>query len=148
MPAIRHVLFPVLIVILMSGNAGFLRGQISDSRIQLLTEKAQAAQRSENTEEAIKAYEEILRIRPHWAPAELNLGVMYHLEKKRPGRYPDSLRGPPARFELDSGIPVSWNRILQHRSVRKGTVLSAAVSQAAAGRPRSAFFSGRHLFGP
>ena len=87
-PAIRHVLFPVLIVMLMSGNAAFLRGQISDSRIQVLTEKAQAAQRSEDTEEAIRAYEEILRIRPHWAPAELNLGVMYHLKK----RYLDAIR--------------------------------------------------------
>src|SRR6266496_131416 len=87
-PATRHPLFPVLFILLISGNTGSLRGQTSDGRIQLLTEKAQAAQRSENTEEAIKDYEEILRIRPHWGPAELNLGLMYHLEK----RYLDAIR--------------------------------------------------------
>ncbi len=88
----------------MSGNAAFLRGQISDSRIQVLTEKAQAAQRSENTEEAIRAYEEILRIRPHWAPAELNLGVMYHLKK----RYLDAIRILSEALRHDSSLTPAY----------------------------------------
>jgi tetratricopeptide (TPR) repeat protein len=103
-PAIHHVLSPVLVVILMAGNTGFLRGQISDDRIELLTQKAQAAQRSENTEEAIKAYEEILRIRPHWAPAELNLGLMYHLEK----RYPDAIRILSEALRHDSSLTPAY----------------------------------------
>jgi len=83
----RIALLSVLFLVAV-GNGSLLHSQTSDDRVQLLTAKAQAAQRSENTEQAIKAYEEILRIRPHWGPAELNLGLMYHLEK----RYLDAIR--------------------------------------------------------
>lgn len=56
----------------------------TDDRLQDLMNRAQAAQQASNYDEASAAYREILKLRPGWAPAEFNLGMMYFLEKNYP----------------------------------------------------------------
>ncbi|HET6220418.1 MAG TPA: tetratricopeptide repeat protein, partial [Acidobacteriaceae bacterium] len=56
-------------------------------RVQDLMERAQAAQQSSNYDEASADYREIIKLKPGWAPAEFNLGMMYFLQKN----YPDAL---------------------------------------------------------
>ncbi len=43
-----------------------------------LAARAQAAEQAENLDEAARLYEQILAIRPDWAAAKLNLGIVYH----------------------------------------------------------------------
>jgi tetratricopeptide (TPR) repeat protein len=47
-------------------------------RLRSLITRAEAAEQQNRLDEAISLYGEILRIRPGWASAELNLGLVYH----------------------------------------------------------------------
>jgi tetratricopeptide (TPR) repeat protein len=53
-------------------------GQAAPDRLRSLVERAQAAEKQDRVDEVIPLYEEILKLRPGWAPAELNLGLAYH----------------------------------------------------------------------
>ena len=55
-----------------------LPAQNTPDRLRALVERAQAAEQRNRLDEAISLYEEILRLRPGWASAELNLGLVYH----------------------------------------------------------------------
>lgn len=56
--------------------------QTSPDRLRQLIEQAQAADQQDRTEESMSLYREILRLRPHWPSAELNLGLIYHSRKE------------------------------------------------------------------
>ena len=47
-------------------------------RLRSLIAQAEAAEQQNHLDEAVALYEQILRIRPGWASAELNLGLVYH----------------------------------------------------------------------
>ena len=47
-------------------------------RLRSLIAQAEAAEQQNRLDEAVALYEQILRIRPGWASAELNLGLVYH----------------------------------------------------------------------
>ena len=47
-------------------------------RLRSLVSRAEAAEQQNRLDDAIAIYEEILRLRPAWASAELNLGLVYH----------------------------------------------------------------------
>ncbi len=47
-------------------------------QLRSLVARAEAAEQQNRLDEAISLYEQILRIRPGWASAELNLGLVYH----------------------------------------------------------------------
>ena len=55
-----------------------LNAQNIPDRLRSLVERAQAAEQQQNLDEAVSLYEEILKIRPGWASAELNLGLVHH----------------------------------------------------------------------
>ncbi|MEX2262221.1 MAG: tetratricopeptide repeat protein [Bryobacteraceae bacterium] len=56
--------------------------QSPDDRLRELVARAQDAERRENLHEAERLYKEVLTIRPHWASAELNLGLVYYSQRK------------------------------------------------------------------
>ncbi|HUS07749.1 MAG TPA: tetratricopeptide repeat protein [Bryobacteraceae bacterium] len=71
-------------------------------RLSLLVEQAQAAERHDRLDDAIRLYREVLRLRPHWPAAEMNLGLVYFSQKNYVGaieQLSDALRHNPA---LDS----------------------------------------------
>jgi tetratricopeptide (TPR) repeat protein len=65
-----------------------LPAQNTPDRLRSLVERAQSAEQQDRIDEAISLYEEILQLRPGWAPAELNLGLAYHSR----GSYVQSIR--------------------------------------------------------
>lgn len=77
---------------MLAAPAVLVRGQEPDARaearIQEFAERARSAQASGDLQRAIEAYQGILRIRPGWGPVELNLGLMYQLQKN----YNEALR--------------------------------------------------------
>ena len=75
-PRPQGVVLPVAVFLLVSGS--LLAAQPVPDRLRSLIDKAQAAEQQNRLDEAISLYEEILRIRPGWASAELNLGLVYH----------------------------------------------------------------------
>ena len=56
-----------------------LAAQPSQDRLSLLVEQAQAAERQDKLDDAVRLYSEVLRLRPHWPSAELNLGLVYEI---------------------------------------------------------------------
>jgi tetratricopeptide (TPR) repeat protein len=60
----------------------FLTAQAPTEQLRSLVERAQEAERQERLDEAVSLYKEILRIRPGWASAELNLGLVYHSRRE------------------------------------------------------------------
>jgi tetratricopeptide (TPR) repeat protein len=58
---------------------GFLQAsQHLSNQLRSLVDRAQAAEQQNRLDEAVSLYEEILRLRPGWAAAELNLGLVQH----------------------------------------------------------------------
>src|SRR5713226_1368145 len=79
-----------------------LAAQPLKDRLSLLVEQAQAAEREDKLDDAVRLYREVLRLRPHWPAAELNLGLVYFSQKNYAGaigQLSDALRHNPA---LDS----------------------------------------------
>jgi tetratricopeptide (TPR) repeat protein len=66
----------VCFVLLLGGLLS--AAQNVQERLGPLVEAAQAAEQQNRLDEAVSLYQEILRIRPGWASAELNLGLVYH----------------------------------------------------------------------
>ncbi len=56
--------------------------QTSPDRLRQLVAQAQAADEQDRTDESMSLYREILRLRPHWPSAELNLGLIHHSRKE------------------------------------------------------------------
>src|SRR5439155_6895059 len=56
--------------------------QTDQNQLPALMAEAKRAQTAGDVDSAIEAYAKILRFRPNWGPAEFNLGLMYHLQKK------------------------------------------------------------------
>ena len=75
-------------------------GQSTEQQLAALTAKARAAQEAGDVQGAATAYEEVLRLRPGWAPAEFNLGLMYQQQK----RHHDAIRMFTAAFQHDSKL--------------------------------------------
>ena len=61
-------------------------------RVASLVQRAKAAQQSGRIDEAIRAYREILELRPRWGPVEMNLGLMLDVQKN----YPEAVQRCPA----------------------------------------------------
>jgi len=61
--------------------------QSGDEQILALMKRAKEDQIAGKMAGAIAAYSDVLRIRPTWGPAEFNLGLVYHQQKK----YQDSV---------------------------------------------------------
>jgi tetratricopeptide (TPR) repeat protein len=70
----------LMTVALLAGNGIAIRN--AEDPIPALIEEARAAEKNENLDEAARAYQEILRIRPHWGAVEFNLGLVYSSQKK------------------------------------------------------------------
>src|SRR5262249_2770575 len=51
----------------------------SDSRVESLIDQAQRDQNRGDFQRAAATYQEVLKLRPHFAEARANLGLMYHL---------------------------------------------------------------------
>jgi tetratricopeptide (TPR) repeat protein len=66
----------VALIALLGGS--LVAAQNSPDRLRSLVEQAAAAEQQNRLDEAVALYREILRIRPGWASAELNLGLVYH----------------------------------------------------------------------
>src|SRR5260370_32402845 len=76
-----------------------LSGLAVQDRLSLLVEQAQAAERQDKLDDAVRLYREVLRLRPHWPAAELNLGLVYFSQKNYAGaveQLSDALRHNPA----------------------------------------------------
>jgi tetratricopeptide (TPR) repeat protein len=56
--------------------------------LRSLVEKAQTAEQQNRLDDAVSLYKQILQIRPGWASAELNLGLVYHSR----GEYEPAIR--------------------------------------------------------
>src|SRR5258708_21170724 len=69
------------VFLLLSG----LAAQQPNDRLSLLVEQAQAAERQDKLDDAARLYREVLRLRPHWPAAELNLGLVYFSQKNYAG---------------------------------------------------------------
>jgi tetratricopeptide (TPR) repeat protein len=65
---------------------------LSESKLESLVGQAQQAQNSGDYQRAAALYQEVLKLRPHFAEARANLGLMYHLL----GDYPQAV----GQFEL------------------------------------------------
>jgi tetratricopeptide (TPR) repeat protein len=76
----------VFAVLLVGGITSAV--QEAQEALPPLIEKARAAEKTDNLNEAARAYERILQIRPHWAAVEFNLGLVYFSQK----RYSDAVR--------------------------------------------------------
>lgn len=61
-----------------------LKAQAPDRELKALIEAAQRAEQREDLEAAAEAYRKILRLRPGWASAELNLALVLHSQRKYP----------------------------------------------------------------
>jgi tetratricopeptide (TPR) repeat protein len=59
-----------------------LAAQAPEAELKALIEAAQRAEQREDLETAADAYRKILRLRPGWASAEFNLGLVYHSQRK------------------------------------------------------------------
>jgi len=66
----------IALIVLLGGS--LVAAQNSPDRLRSLVEQAAAAEQQNRLDEAVALYEEILRIRPGWASAELNLGLVHH----------------------------------------------------------------------
>src|ERR1051325_9879394 len=78
---------------------GLLANQSVDQQLRVLVQKAQAAEQKDDLEEAAALYRQMLKIRPHWASAEFNLGLVCHSQKKYWGAIrlmPEATRHRPA----------------------------------------------------
>src|SRR3954469_15868810 len=60
----------------------------SAQELRRLVQQAQRAEQQNQLDDAISLYQQILRIRPGWASAELNLGLVYHSHAD----YPNAIR--------------------------------------------------------
>ena len=89
----------LLCLITLSGS-GWIAGQSSDDRAINLMEKAQALHRTGDLQGAAQAYKQVLQIRPQWAPAEFNLGLVYISSKQ----YADAVQLLEAALQHDSSI--------------------------------------------
>lgn len=67
---------PCLFLLLLSGAPSF--GADTRESLPSLVQQAQRAEQQDRLDEAVTLYKRILRIRPGWASAELNLGLVYH----------------------------------------------------------------------
>src|SRR5437868_755857 len=74
--------------------------QGDQSQLTALMAEARRAQNAGEVDSAIGAYTRILRIRPNWGPAEFNLGLMYHLQKKYQDAVPVFVRA----LQHDPGV--------------------------------------------
>jgi tetratricopeptide (TPR) repeat protein len=77
-----------LVALFLLAGGLVLPAQSMPDRLRSLVERAHAAEQQDRLDEAISLYEEILRLRPAWASAELNLGLAYHSR----GSYLPSIR--------------------------------------------------------
>jgi len=70
----------------------------SDSRVESLIGQAQRAQNGGDFQGAAESYREVLKLRPHFAQARANLGLMYHLlgdYNQAAGQFEMALREQP-----------------------------------------------------
>ena len=83
-----RVRFFAPLVIALFGPLAAGQNQAAEEGIRELIRKAQAAEQAEKLDQAAEAYQEILKLRPHWPAAEFNLALVYHSQKK----YPEAIR--------------------------------------------------------
>src|SRR5215208_5551071 len=50
----------------------------TDASLRSLVQQAQRAEQQNRLSDAVALYTKVLKIRPNWASAELNLGLVYH----------------------------------------------------------------------
>jgi tetratricopeptide (TPR) repeat protein len=97
-----------------------LSAQSPSERLRSLVDRAQAAEQQDKLDEAVTLYEDILRIRPGWASAELNLGLVYH-----------------SRAEYDKAVQL-LTKALQHNPSLHSALLFRGASYFHTGRFRQA----------
>ena len=75
-----------------------------DEQILALMKRAKEDQVAGKMAGAIEAYSNVLRIRPTWGPAEFNLGLVYHQQK----RYQDSVPLFIRALRHDPSLESAW----------------------------------------
>jgi tetratricopeptide (TPR) repeat protein len=83
---------------------GRVYSQTDQNQLPALMAEAKRAQTAGDVDSAIAAYARILRIRPNWGPAEFNLGLMYHLQKKYEQAVPLFIRA----VQHDTALVPAW----------------------------------------
>ena len=78
--------------------------QPDQDQLASLTAQARQAQDAGDFDAAIQSYTGILRIRPNWGPAEFNLGLMYHMQKK----YADAVPLFTRALQHDPTVVPAW----------------------------------------
>jgi tetratricopeptide (TPR) repeat protein len=119
--------------------------QSTEQQLAALTAKARAAQEAGNVQAAAAAYEQVLRLRPGWAPAEFNLGLMYQQQK----RHHEALRMFTAALQHDSTLAparmfagISYFNVNQYEKAR--TLLEQYLKLQPADREARFFLAGAY----